>query len=124
MIANALALLQALRVSAACFCNGKVRFGENDCKHICIHYLRCRRRPDLCMLGNTHMRVYLSVAFKGGCREIMDTAPTCLCMGKRERKQNKKQHRERQASGRDLASNGVLVRFRKASVLLMEAAPS
>lgn len=36
------------------------------------------------------MYIRLSVAFKGGRRGIMDTAPTCLCTGKRERKQNKK----------------------------------
>lgn len=45
-------------------------------------------------------------------------------MGKRKHKQNKKQCRERQASGRGLASDGVLVRFWKASVLLVESAPS
>lgn len=45
-------------------------------------------------------------------------------MGKRELKQNKKQRRERQALGRGLASDGVLVQFWKASVLFVEAAPS
>lgn len=83
VITNALALLQALRVSAACFCNCKACFGENECKHICIPDLRCRKRLDLGG-GGTHTCMYicLSLAFKGGHREIMDTAPTCLCMGK------------------------------------------
>lgn len=45
-------------------------------------------------------------------------------MGRREHKQNKNQHRERQASGRGLASDGVLVQFQQTSVMLMEAAPS
>lgn len=66
MTANALTLLQVLWVSAACFCNGKARFGENDCKHICICYLRCRRRPDQCMWGNTHVHIYSFVnCFQG-----------------------------------------------------------
>lgn len=41
--------------------------------------------------GGTHtcMYIHLSVAFREGRREIMDTAPTCLCMGKRKHKQNK-----------------------------------
>lgn len=45
-------------------------------------------------------------------------------MGKGEHKQNKNQRRGRQALGRGLASNRVLVQFWNASVLLMEAAPS
>lgn len=45
-------------------------------------------------------------------------------MGKGEHKQNKNQRGGRQALGRGLASNRVLVQFWNASVLLMEAAPS
>lgn len=63
LVANTLALLQTPWLSAACFCNGKACIGENDCKHICICFLRCRRRPDLCMWWNTHVHVY---SFVGG----------------------------------------------------------
>lgn len=66
VVANAVVLLQSLRLSAACFCNGKACVGENDCEHICIYFLRCRRRPDLCMWWNTHVHVYSFVSgFQG-----------------------------------------------------------
>lgn len=43
-----------------------------------------------------------AVTIRGGRREIVGTAPMCLCVGKGEHTPNKNQHGERRASGEAL----------------------